>query len=87
MKTEKKTRQNKFDNLLSYYDEENSRNENPASWEIAGTENTLCVKQCWVPGSIGKSKKTPGERLKNARVEKPSKTLETSAESEMTDDR
>ena len=28
---------------LRFYEEENSRNENAASWEIAGTENPLCL--------------------------------------------
>ena len=39
-----KARKCKEENVfLSYCDEEDSRNENAASWEIAGAENALCV--------------------------------------------
>ena len=34
---------NKENVLQSYYDDEKSGSENPASWENAGAENTLCV--------------------------------------------
>ena len=38
MKTEKRTIKNKPENVFSYYDEENSRNENSASRENAEAE-------------------------------------------------
>jgi hypothetical protein len=42
MKTEKKTGKNKPENVLSYYNEENSRNENSAR-ENAGAELDVCT--------------------------------------------
>jgi len=43
MTNDKKTRQNKTEKVLSYYDEEKSRNENSASRENAGTELGVCT--------------------------------------------
>ena len=41
MKTEKMKENAETENVLSYNEVENARSENPASWEFAGTENTL----------------------------------------------
>ena len=44
MKTRKNEEKCNQENVLqSYYDDENSGSENPASWENAGAEHTLCV--------------------------------------------
>ena len=45
MTNDKKTRQNKTEKVLSYYDEEKSRNENSASRENAGPELDVCTRK------------------------------------------
>ena len=44
MKTEKMKENAETENVLSHNEVENARSENPASWEFAGAENTLCVR-------------------------------------------